>query len=539
MTAPDHPDPDAPAPSTAGDGAPDLRSLALPAEPPPTEPPPAQRLPGEAPPGKALPAEALPTEALPPTAAGIARAAALLRAGRTVALPTETVYGLGADARDPQAVAAIYAAKGRPAFNPLIVHVSDLDAATRLARFGPEARRLAEAFWPGPLTLVLPLAAGAGLAPAVTAGLDSVAVRVPAHPVAQALLRAFGGPVAAPSANPSGRISPTTAAHVGAGLAGRIAAVIDAGPCAVGLESTILGFGPAGRPVLLRPGGLPAEALEALLGRPVAPAAQPGAAVPGAGRGPDAAAGGRPGIAAPEATTATGPRRAPAAAAADCTAGPCAGRPRPQAPPRPAAPGQLASHYAPRARLRLNALEPAPGEVWIGFGPDLWADHGLRPGAHPAAAGQPGGETRPGPGDDPAVAARADAEAGTAGPVPVPIPAPAPVPAAPSGQGARVGATAAGQGAAGPEGGAALAGAGSGGAPSRAAAPAGALTPRAVFNLSPRGDLAQAAARLFALLHAADACAGPDGCIAVAPIPETGLGAALNDRLRRAAAPRG
>ncbi|MBW7920557.1 MAG: threonylcarbamoyl-AMP synthase [Rubellimicrobium sp.] len=242
---------------------------------------------------------------------GIARAAALLREGRQVAFPTETVYGLGADARDDRAVAGIYAAKGRPAFNPLIVHVADTDTAQQIAAFSPKARALADAFWPGPLTLVLPLRAGAGISRLVTAGLDSVALRVPAHPVARALLAAFGGPVAAPSANPSGRISPTTAAHVVAGLSGRIAAVLDGGATPVGVESTIVGFD-SDAPVLLRPGGVAGEDIARVLGQPLR---------------------------------------------------------RPDSPAQPTSPGQLASHYAPRGRVRLEATEAHPGEVMLGFGP--------------------------------------------------------------------------------------------------------------------------------------------------------------------------
>ena len=294
-----------------------------------------------------------------------------MQAGALVALPTETVYGLAGDARNPQAVAAIYAAKGRPSFNPLIVHVSGLAEAARFAELGPLGETLARAFWPGPLTLVAPLRAGHGLADAVTAGLPTVALRVPAHPVAQAVLRAFGGPVAAPSANPSGRISPTTAAHVLAGLEGRIAAVLDGGACGVGVESTILGLN-AGKLHLLRPGGIPREAVADVTGLPVHDT---------------------------DGHTIT-------------------------------APGQMASHYAPAAPVRLDVTRPAPGEVWIGFGP------------------------------------------GCAG---------------------------------------------------------------AALSLSETGDLAEAAARLFATLHAADQMGAP---IAVAPVPETGLGRAINDRLRRAAAPR-
>ncbi len=307
-----------------------------------------------------------------PDAAGLARAADILRAGGLVAFPTETVYGLGGDARSDRAVAGIFAAKDRPRFNPLIAHLPDLAAAEEFALFDDRARALAAAFWPGPLTLVLPLRPGAGLSPLVTAELPTVAIRVPAHPVAQALLRAFGGPLAAPSANPSGRVSPTRAAHVAEGLSGRIDAILDGGACAVGVESTILGLdGPA---TLLRPGGLPAEAIEALIG-----------------------------------PLTTGGNAA-----------------------KPNAPGQLASHYAPAAAIRLNAGDTRPGEIRLGFGPGA-----------------------------------------------------------------------------------------------------------AALNLSPTGDLTEAAANLFHLLREADRMAGPGGTIAIAPIPETGLGRAINDRLRRAAAPRG
>ena len=198
------------------------------------------------------------TAALDASPAGIARAASLLRAGALVSFPTETVYGLGADATDDRAVAQIFEAKGRPRFNPLIVHLPDVEAVAAVAELSGDALRLAEAFWPGPLTLVLPRRAASGLSPLVSAGLDTVAVRVPDHDLARRLLSETGRPVAAPSANPSGRISPTEAAHVLAGLDGRIAAVLDGGPCPVGVESTIVGFAP--EPVLLRPGGLPAEA---------------------------------------------------------------------------------------------------------------------------------------------------------------------------------------------------------------------------------------------------------------------------------------
>ncbi len=205
------------------------------------------------------------TERLATDPAGIARAADLLRVGALVAFGTETVYGLGADATDARAVAAVFAAKGRPHFNPLICHYPEVDAAFAHVEPNPAALRLAAAFWPGPLTLVLPRRKQCPVALLASAGLDTLAVRVPAHPVAQALLRAVGRPVAAPSANPSGRISPTTAAHVLAGLDGRIAAVLDSGPCAVGIESTVLDLS---RPVpfLLRPGGVTREAIMQVVG---------------------------------------------------------------------------------------------------------------------------------------------------------------------------------------------------------------------------------------------------------------------------------
>jgi L-threonylcarbamoyladenylate synthase len=310
----------------------------------------------------------------------VAKAAAALRAGGLVAFPTETVYGLGAPADDARAIAALYAAKGRPRFNPLIVHVADAAEAARLAELGPDGAALAAAFWPGPLTLVARRKPGAPVSDLATAGLDTVAVRAPAHPLARALLAAVGRPLVAPSANPSGRVSPTTADHVLDGLAGRIAGVLDGGPCPVGIESTIVGVDePA--PALLRPGGLPAEAIEAALGRALA-------------------------------------RPAPAAT--------------------PSAPGQLESHYAPRAALRLDADAPLPGEAWLGFGPD----------------------------------------------------------------------------------------------------PAGAAGAPARLNLSPSGDLTEASANLFAHLRALDAALGGRGRIAVAPVPARGLGAAILDRLARAAAPR-
>ena len=214
------------------------------------------------------------TVTLSATDRGVRAAAGLLAAGELVAFPTETVYGLGADARDARAVAAVYAAKGRPAFNPLIVHVADRDRAEAIAHLPEAAAALAARFWPGPLTLVLPRREAAGLAEAATAGLATVAVRVPAHPLARQLLHAFGGPLVGPSANPSGRVSPTTRAHVLDGLDGRIAAVLDGGACPVGVESTIVGF-EEGRAVLLRPGGLPVEALEAVLGATLPRAMQP------------------------------------------------------------------------------------------------------------------------------------------------------------------------------------------------------------------------------------------------------------------------
>ena len=208
---------------------------------------------------------ARPTRTLAADAAGIAEAARLIRAGGLVALPTETVYGLGADATDGRVVAGIYAAKGRPSFNPLIAHVGEPDQALALGRFDAAARRLAEAFWPGPLTLVVPMAPGAAISDLTRAGLDTVGLRVPAHPVARALLNAVGRPVAAPSANRSGHVSPTTAAHVLADLHGRIDAVLDAGATPVGVESTIVAC-LGGDPVLLRPGGLPRAALEEVKG---------------------------------------------------------------------------------------------------------------------------------------------------------------------------------------------------------------------------------------------------------------------------------
>lgn len=251
------------------------------------------------------------TQLLDASPTGLAQAADLLRAGALVSFPTETVYGLGADARQGPAVAAIYAAKGRPSFNPLIAHVASAEAAQRYVQWNVWAETLAQAFWPGPLTLVLPLKPDHGISELVTAGLDTLAVRVPAHSAAQKLLQELDGPVAAPSANPSGKISPTTAAHVLAGLEGRIAAVLDDGACGVGLESTIIGLaGP--NPMLLRPGGLAPEEIEAVLGQPL--------------------------------------------------------RNRDIHDPL-TAPGQLLSHYAPQERVRLEATEARAGECYLGFGP--------------------------------------------------------------------------------------------------------------------------------------------------------------------------
>lgn len=321
---------------------------------------------------------ALSTRHLTSDAAGIAAAAALLREGRLVALPTETVYGLAADATSGTAVAAIYAAKERPSFNPLIAHLPDLASARRQGLFDANALALAQVFWPGPLTLVVPASPGCEVCELARAGLDSVALRVPAHPIARAILEAAGRPIAAPSANRSGRISATSPEHVLADLDGRIDAVLDAGPTQVGVESTIVAC-LNGAPKLLRPGGLPREAIERVIGRPLVLAGEAGMA--------------------------------------------------------PISPGLLASHYAPAARVRLNAEAPQDGEAWLGFGAASMS------GAGPAA-----------------------------------------------------------------------------------------------LDLSPSGDLAEAAANLFGHLRHLDA-AGPAG-IAVAPIPEKGLGEAINDRLRRAAAPR-
>jgi len=256
----------------------------------------------------------LKTQILPAGAAAVAAAARSLAAGGLVAFPTETVYGLGADATNPAAIARLYQAKGRPAFNPLIAHVGELSAARQIAGFDTTALALAEAFWPGPLTLVLPKTPDCAVADLATAGLDTVAIRIPAHPVARDILRVFGGPVVAPSANLSGHVSPTTAAHVQSDLAGRIDLIVDGGAVAVGVESTIVGC--FLEPMLLRPGGVPRADIERLLGRALV---QP-----------------------PE--------------GADSDNG------------QPLAPGMLASHYAPRTKVRLNAVALEPGEALLAFG---------------------------------------------------------------------------------------------------------------------------------------------------------------------------
>ncbi|MGD0144135.1 MAG: L-threonylcarbamoyladenylate synthase [Rhizomicrobium sp.] len=241
--------------------------------------------------------------------AAIAEAAAILRRGGLVAFPTETVYGLGADARNGRAVAAIFAAKGRPRFNPLIVHVRDRSHAETLAAFSKQAAAIAERFWPGALTLVLPRTADAGLSDLVSAGLGTIAIRVPSQPIAQRLLAAAGIPIAAPSANPSGQVSATTAAHVAEGLA--VDLILDGGPTHLGLESTIVGFDGA-RPVLLRPGAIAREAIEDLVGK----------------------------LARSDGQTISSP-------------------------------GQMRSHYAPRTRLRLDATDVRAGEALLAFGPNV------------------------------------------------------------------------------------------------------------------------------------------------------------------------
>lgn len=300
----------------------------------------------------------------------VSAAAAALGRGDLVGLPTETVYGLGADATNAGAVAKIFAAKGRPNFNPLISHVVSLEAAEALGTFSPLARKLAEAFWPGPLSLVVPRKPDCAVCDLACAGLDTIALRVPSHPLMQQVLRTFGKPVAAPSANISGRPSPTTAGHVRDEFGDRLALVLDGGPSAVGLESAVVAVS-GDQATLLRLGGLSREALEAIAGPLLSPDASAKAA--------------------------------------------------------PASPGMVLRHYAPHAPVRLNAAGAEAGEVMIGFGP-----------------GYDGAD----------------------------------------------------------------------------------------FNLSPSGNLTEAAAQLFALLRAADAL-NPTA-IAIAPVPETGLGEAIADRLRRA-----
>jgi L-threonylcarbamoyladenylate synthase len=300
-------------------------------------------------------------------------AAEALRAGQLVAFPTETVYGLGADATNDAAVARVYAAKGRPSFNPLIVHVPDPQAAFALGQFSAEAQRLALAFWPGPLSLVVPRRADCPVSLLASAGLSSIAIRVPSHPMALELLKAAGRPVVAPSANPSGKISPTTAEHVRRHLKDKVAIVLDGGRCKVGVESTVVSLLEGG-PKLLRHGGIPRSEIEKALGHPVAVESHS---------------------------------------------------------ERPHAPGQLSSHYAPHAELRLNADAPREGEAYLGFGP---------------------------------------------------------------------------------------------------------LHAHGPWTLSATGDLVEAAANLFRLLHDIDATGVAR--IAVAPVPHHGLGEAINDRLQRAAAPR-
>jgi L-threonylcarbamoyladenylate synthase len=312
---------------------------------------------------------------IPVTAESLAEAGRIICAGGLVAFPTETVYGLGANAREGRAVARIFEAKGRPRFNPLIAHVASLEDALSLGVFTARAKALADAFWPGPLTLVVPRREDAGLSDLITAGLPTVALRLPGHDVARALIREAGVPIAAPSANISGRVSATRASHVAADFSGSVDMILDGGPCAAGLESSIVAL-TNGEPVLLRTGALAAEEIECVLGRLL--------------------------------------RRAGAVAHIQ-------------------SPGMMQSHYAPRAALRLDAEAPHPGEAFLAFGL-------------------------------------------------------APTIDAPS------------------------------------------------FNLSPSGDLREAAANLFAHLRALDASGA--GIIAVMPIPETGLGEAINDRLRRAAAPR-
>jgi L-threonylcarbamoyladenylate synthase len=316
----------------------------------------------------------MPYEQAPTT---LTTAAAHIRAGGLIAMPTETVYGLAADATNAAAIAALYALKGRPRFNPLIVHIASLTDAENLAEFTPAARALAAAHWPGPLTLILKARTDNQIADLVTAGLDTIAVRVPAHPLALALIAASGRPLAAPSANRSGRVSPTTAAHVAADFGADLPQILEGGATSLGLESTIIdASGPT--PVLLRPGSLAAAAIEATLGQRL-------------------------------------------------------DRPAPN-PSAPSAPGQLHSHYAPRALVRLNAHDIGPNDALLAFGPALQT------------------------------------------------------------------------------------------------------TNQPTINLSPTGDLNEAAQRLFSALRQLDASGV--ATIAVMPIPDHGLGEAINDRLTRAAAAR-
>lgn len=243
----------------------------------------------------------------------IARAAALLRSGDLVAFPTETVYGLGADATSDDAVAGIFDAKKRPTFNPLIIHVADANAAAGIVTFNETAHRLADAFWPGPLSLVVPRKDTSPISLLASAGLDTIAIRVPDQPTAQAILAASGVPIAAPSANASGKISPTQAAHVAESLGDAVSLIIDDGPCAVGVESTVVDC-TGDTPVLLRPGGITAEQIETCIG--------------------------------------------PLAVSADT----------PETPEAPSSPGMLESHYAPDAPLRLNATSLRTGEALLSFG---------------------------------------------------------------------------------------------------------------------------------------------------------------------------
>lgn len=246
-----------------------------------------------------------------PQTQDIAAAAEALKAGELAAFPTETVYGLGADATNDKAVAKVYAAKGRPAFNPLITHVATAAEAYKLGQFPDAAKRLAEAFWPGPLSIVVERAPACPVSLLASAGLSSIALRVPSHPMALELLRAFGGPVVAPSANPSGRVSPTNAEHVRKYLGTKVAVILDGGRCKVGVESTVVSF-LDGAPTLLRHGGIPRADIERVIGAPVRIENHS---------------------------------------------------------TRPHAPGQLQGHYAPRASLRLNTDAPRAGEVYLGFGP--------------------------------------------------------------------------------------------------------------------------------------------------------------------------